>query len=494
MTDRRAHNFAAKLDFFNLGAEDFARFPQAAKAIAAHAPAALDRLYTKISATPEAAAKFTSPDRMTHARNKQIEHWSQMFAGAADERYRDSAERIGRVHSRIGLEPSWYIGAYASVLEEVIIEMTGKGLGRFSSRRSARLIGSMVKMALLDMEIALSTYFAAEEETRVAVCDKVGTALRRLADGDFTLPIDELPPAYQGIQNDYERMRERVRVALADAAETAQNVDTGAQEIRQASDDLARRTEQQAASLEEASAAMTSLAESVRLAAVDAGQLHGSVQQAHGDALSGGEVVTGTVQAMNDIHRSAQEIGNIISVIDGIAFQTNLLALNAGVEAARAGDAGRGFAVVATEVRALAQRSADAARDIKELITASSQQVERGVDLVGQTGETFNRIVTGIGEITDVARGLADMSSRQAGNIAQVRETVRDLDIMTQQNAAMVEQATAASSNLASEADHLSNLVMRFKVDIRGKNVGSGGPERRRNAAGDETADGRRAA
>ena len=239
--------------------------------------------------------------------------------------------------------------------------------------------------------------------------------------------------------------RAQVGTALSDVAQTSRAVDVGAQEIRQASDDLARRTEQQAASLEEAFAAMTSLAASVGSTAGDAAQLHDSVQAAHGDAQAGGNVVEEAVEAMTDIHDSAQEIGKIIARVDGIAFQTNLLALNAGVEAARAGDAGRGFAVVANEVRALAQRSAEAA-------------------LVGQTGDTFARIVGKVGEIAGLASNIASAASAQATNIGQVRETVRELDVMTQQNAGMVEEATAASCNLAGEADRMAALVGRFAL------------------------------
>ncbi|MFZ5741885.1 MAG: methyl-accepting chemotaxis protein [Pseudomonadota bacterium] len=175
---------------------------------------------------------------------------------------------------------------------------------------------------------------------------------------------------------------------------------------------------------------------------------------------------------MNDIHGSAQEIGKIISVIDAIAFQTNLLALNAGVEAARAGEAGRGFTVVATEVRALAQRTADAASDIKSLISQSSAQVERGVALVGQTGGTFALIVEQVGHVASLASSIASMASEQATNIGQVRETVREMDTMTQQNAAMVEQATAAARSLASEAARLSGQVGQFRLESQGGEAG----------------------
>ncbi|OYX94784.1 MAG: globin-coupled sensor protein [Novosphingobium sp. 35-62-5] len=452
--------------------DDVGRFPEVASALRKHAPPALDALYDKIAATPDTAKFFTSRDSMRHAREKQVEHWAGMFSGNVDKTYFDSAEKIGNVHARIGLEPGWYIGAYAAVLESIVNGMFSSFGAFFRRRKVARSVGSMIKMALLDMEVALSTYFKAEESARIAVIDEVSAALRAMAEGDFATKAPELPAAFAELQKHLDGMRVQVSGALTNVAETSGSVDVGAKQIRQASDDLARRTEQQAASLEEASAAMTTLASNVRTAADDAAHMHDSVQQAHGEAMKGGEVVGEAVSAMNDIHHSAQEIGKIISVIDGIAFQTNLLALNAGVEAARAGDAGRGFAVVATEVRALAQRTADAARDIKTLISDSSTQVERGVNLVGQTGDTFAVIVEQVGHVAELASSIARMANEQAGSIGQVRETVREMDTMTQQNAAMVEEATAAARSLAGEADRLAALVSRFRLE------GAGGYER----------------
>lgn len=458
-------DIAKKLAFFNIGSEDMARFGSLGRTMARHAPAALDQLYDQIAATPETAKFFGSRQMMRHARDKQIEHWATMFGGTVSRSYFESAERVGNVHARIGLEPGWYIGAYASVLERIIDSMLS-GTGSLMRRRKAGAeVATMVKMALLDMEIAISSYFRVEEASRIAVIDEVSAALRNMADGDFATHAPDLPTAFAELQRHLDDMRRQVSGALADVAGTSSAVGVGAREIRQASDDLARRTEQQAASLEEASAAMTTLAATVKTTADDATHMHASVQQAHGEALKGGAVVGEAVSAMNDIHNSAQEIGKIISVIDGIAFQTNLLALNAGVEAARAGDAGRGFAVVATEVRALAQRTADAARDIKHLITASSTQVERGVSLVGQTGETFALIVEQVGHVARLASSIASMAQEQAGSIGQIRETVREMDTMTQQNAAMVEEATAAARSLAGEATRLSSLVDRFRLE-----------------------------
>jgi methyl-accepting chemotaxis protein len=184
-------------------------------------------------------------------------------------------------------------------------------------------------------------------------------------------------------------------------------------------------------------------------------------------------VVKEAVVAMDDIERSAQEIAKIINVIDGIAFQTNLLALNAGVEAARAGDAGKGFAVVANEVRALAQRSADAAKHIKDLISESSRQVSRGVELVGQSGEALDSIVEKVAEIAGLASNIAELATIQSNSLQQVNTAVGEMDKMTQQNAAMVEQSTAAARSLASEADQLTGLVSRFTLEEKPADHGS---------------------
>ncbi|NMN06649.1 MULTISPECIES: globin-coupled sensor protein [unclassified Novosphingobium] len=453
-----------KLAFFNISADDVARFAQIAGAMDSLAPPALERLYDRIGSTPDTARFFSSRQAMSHARDKQIEHWRGMFSGAPGTNLAERAQRIGDVHARIGLAPGWYIGAYASVLDEVIVRFLGRGLGAMGRSR-AKAVATLVKMALMDMELALSAYFEAEDAKRQAVVAQVGHTVRKMTEGDFTVALSGLPEAYAALENDLETMRKKVSSALGEVSQTSRAVDTGAKEIREASDDLARRTEQQAASLEEASASITTLAGTVSTTAEEATQLNSAVQQAHGDARQGGGVLDEAVQAMNDIHRSAAEIGKIIAVIDGIAFQTNLLALNAGVEAARAGDAGRGFAVVANEVRALAQRSAEAALDIKKLIGESSVQVERGVTLVGQTGETFERIVNRVGAIADVAANIAEGARAQAGNIRQIQATVNELDLMTQQNAAMVEQATAASRSLAGEADRMADLVGHFRVD-----------------------------
>ena len=290
-------------------------------------------------------------------------------------------------------------------------------------------------------------------------------AMQALADGK----LDQEIPSF-GIE-EFDALGDAFSVSVAKlqtminaVRETAQVVQTGSDEIRAASEDQALRNEQQAASLEETAASVSQTVGLTRRSAENALAAKSAVAQTHARATAGGAVVGKAVTAMGAIETSAREITQIIDVIDGIAFQTNLLALNAGVEAARAGEAGKGFAVVANEVRALAQRSADAARDIKALIDKSTAQVGNGVDLVGETGKLLAEIVTEVGAVTSKIHEIAETAAVQASNLEQVNAAVGAIDRMTQQNAAMVEQSTAATRSLSSEAQRLGELVAQFRV------------------------------
>ncbi len=462
--DSKADN-ANRLSFFGIGAKDYKSFPAILKIVSRHAPGALGRFYDKVVATPVAAKFFSSQATMDHARDKQLSHWKQLFSQEICDSYFAKAEQIGHVHARIGLAPTWYIGGYAMVLERLIHKVVGASpIARLTGNRLGRTLGTLIKCALLDMDVALSSYFRAEEAQRLAVIARVGEALEALAKGDFTTKLDGLPESFRKLEQDFEFMRSRISDTLLQVSNTAQTINTGSTEISQASDDLSCRTEQQAASLEETAAAMEQLTGGVRETADGAAHVNRSVEEAHHDATQGGVVVKEAVAAMDDIQRSAGEIAEIIDVIDGIAFQTNLLALNAGVEAARAGDAGKGFAVVANEVRALAQRSADAAKHIKNLIGESSRQVDRGVLLVGQSGEALERIVDRIAEISKLAATISGLAAAQSSSLQQVNVAVGEMDQTTQQNAAMVEEATAAARSLSSEANQLTSLVARFSL------------------------------
>ncbi|MGA0544143.1 methyl-accepting chemotaxis protein [Brevundimonas sp. VNH65] len=308
------------------------------------------------------------------------------------------------------------------------------------------------------------------EKARIAAEDAVtvealGKGLSAIADGDLTHRFTaDVAPRAQQLKDDFNRAVSQLQEAMGVVVQNVAAIRSGSGEISQAADDLSRRTEQQAASLEETAAALDEITATVNRTASGARQASDTVQAAKSDAEASGVVVRDAVSAMGDIEKSAQEISQIIGVIDEIAFQTNLLALNAGVEAARAGDAGRGFAVVASEVRALAQRSAEAAKEIKSLISHSSTQVNSGVTLVGQTGEALQRIVGRVAEIDGLVSEIAASAQEQATGLQQVNTAVNQMDQVTQQNAAMVEQSTAASHSLSQEAQVLAQSVSRFRI------------------------------
>lgn len=304
-----------------------------------------------------------------------------------------------------------------------------------------------------------------EEQTAKAI-DEIGSALKRMAQGDLTCKIEK------PFDGELDRLRTDLNAAIVQFGgtfnkilNTSESLGTGVREIVTASDDLSVRTEQQAASLEETANSLTQITQTVEKASQGAENTRVIVEIAKTDAQASGVVVEKALNAMSEIETSAKEINQIISVIDEIAFQTNLLALNAGVEAARAGEAGLGFAVVASEVRALAQRSATAAKEIKELISKSSEQVAGGSKLVGETGEALHKISEQVLEISDVVDEIAIGTKKQFSSLNDLNATVSEMDAGTQQNAAMAEEATAACHSLRNEADELINLMGTFKVD-----------------------------
>jgi methyl-accepting chemotaxis protein len=298
-----------------------------------------------------------------------------------------------------------------------------------------------------------------------AAFEALGQGLDAIARGDLTFRVTvDVAPKAEKLKADFNRAVDALEATLRDVATNAAAVRAGAGEISDASDDLSRRTEQQAASLEETAAALDEITATVRKTAEGAQAARDSVAQARDNAEQSGVVVRDAVVAMSEIESSSNQIGQIIGVIDEIAFQTNLLALNAGVEAARAGEAGRGFAVVASEVRALAQRSAEAAKDIKSLISASSAQVTRGVGLVSETGKVLEQILDQVTAINGAVSEIAASAQEQATGLHEVNSAVNQMDQVTQQNAAMVEQTTAASQALSHESQALSQVVARFRL------------------------------
>jgi methyl-accepting chemotaxis protein len=297
------------------------------------------------------------------------------------------------------------------------------------------------------------------------VVEELAQGLRKLAAGDLTCRIETaFSPEYETLRRDFNATSGQLAETMAGVINQSEALNAGANEVTRAADDLASRTERQAATLNQTASALEVVTTKVRHTAENASRASRLVAEARTEAERSGVVVTDAVKAVGGIEQSSRKISQIIGVIDEIAFQTNLLALNAGVEAARAGEAGRGFAVVATEVRALAQRSADAAKEIKSLISESGTQVDQGVELVGRTGEALNSIVEKVLSITELVGSIAASAQEQASGLNEVNTAVAQMDDVTQQNAAMVEESTAASHNIADESNVLRQMVSHFNI------------------------------
>ena len=333
---------------------------------------------------------------------------------------------------------------------------------RLRQARAADDARSEISRSLEEAERAATTAETLKK-AQADVVDVLRQGLTRLSHRDLTATIETgFPPEYAQLRSDYNTALAQLAQAVGAAMDRADTISARVGEIASATEDVSRRTEAQAATLEETAAALNQMTEAVRTVADRSKAVDAIVLEARSQAATSGSVVDSAVSAMQAIEARSSEISKIVRVIDDIAFQTNLLALNAGVEAARAGEAGRGFMVVATEVRQLAQRSGEAAGTIRDIVAGSSQQVEEGVTLVSRAGEALSEIIARVNSISDLVTEIARGTAEQAQGLGEINSGVNNLDTVTQRNAAMAEQSTAATASLSNEVALLTQTMGAF--------------------------------
>jgi len=447
---------------------------------------ALDRFYSQAKSNPETARHFRDASHIEHAKQKQVGHWGIIATGKFDDAYIEGVTRIGKVHAKLGLEPKWYIGGYSLILEELVTriiatELKGFGTGK-KAEKAGKGVAAVIKAAMIDMDYAISVYLdelseeraRAERERQRQKADQdralaaLGDALSILAKGDLRASISQdLGSDFDALKSKFNTAVSKLNEAFLDISSAISQSASDTRELSGATDDMARRTEQQAAALEQTAAALEQITTISQQSSERTKQAREVVSQTSEQATQSGHTVTEAIAAMGKIEESSKKITQIITVIDEISFQTNLLALNAGVEAARAGEAGRGFAVVAQEVRELAQRSASAAREIKELIEASFNDVLTGVELVNKTGDALGSIGSQVQTISEHFATISQAAQEQSTGISEINSSINAMDQITQQNAAMVEQTNAATQNLLGINQTLAELASRFTVSTQ---------------------------
>ena len=514
-----------RLDFMRLDEAAIDNIRKTKDVVMQALPEVLDDFYGQILAFPQTRSLFVRDGQIPSAKGKQLAHWDMISSGHFDDSYVRAVSAVGHVHARIGLEPRWYIGGYALVLEALIGKIVEARWSRGGEERAsgggfsaalrglrsrpgektgssaaemAAEIGAIVKATLLDMDFAISVYLEAAEAARLraeqevlareraAVVASVGEAMAALARGDVTYRMPAtLPDEYDQLRDDFNaaatKMHDTMRTVLSATRDIRTSVDT----VTRASADLARRAEEQAASLEESAATTEELAASVKTNAQSSRHAEEASREAMTIAEQGGGIARQAVEAMTRIEGASRQIADITSVIDGIAFQTNLLALNAAVESARAGEAGKGFAVVASEVRTLAQRSGEASRSINALIVSSNSEIAQGVTLVRSAGAALEKIVGASKEVAANVSGISVGSSEQANGVDELSQILAVMDGATQHNAALAEQSAASIAALSNQIARLDALIATFKVDDEPVPDAQGGSEllvRRRSA------------
>lgn len=462
-----SYDLEERLTFLGLNGDQQIRLQHLEPVISASIDLALTMAHDRVSTTAAFRDQPEPSSESDKIKSHQKDHWHRTLSGNFDKRYVNSVTDICNIHANSGMEPRWHLGMQVLVLDYLIRELVTSRRTFTHARREelARDISAVFRAAFLDMEMVVTTYrhrnveaYQEEELEQQRIFETISGALSQLAEGDLGVRVDNALSEKTRFNETIARLGD----IIASVRQAAQAIGHGSGEISAASEDLSKRTEQQAASLEETAASLDLLTTAVQNSASRAKKAEQMATKASQVAERGSKIMEETRNAMDQVSASAGEMGQIIRVINDIAFQTNLLALNAGVEAARAGEAGRGFAVVAAEVRALAQRSSEAVRTIQQLIDRSNEQTTHGAELVGSTHAALGEIMDVFKDINAVVTEVAESAQHQAVSISEINTAVRHLDDVTQQNAAMVEEASATSISLNTEAQELTDLVSRF--------------------------------
>ena len=493
-----ARTLSERLEFIGLDPQALDQLRTISPLIEKHLPKALSEFYAKLMHVPAVMEFFDGKPQMQRAEGRQNEHWIAIANGRFDAAYAESSRKVGLRHAKIGLEPRWYIGGYGlildhllkAVLTELLTEKPAATGGLFRKKAEPLDIGAitsaisaMVRAVMLDIDMAVTVYFdklteeaAERDQAAKAKVERTvrlsGEMLQQLAKGDLTARITEaFEPEFEGIKQDCNAVAARFDTIIGELTNTSRSLRTATSEILQGANDLSERTTRQAATIEETSAAMEQLMHTVSENAQRANQASGMAEAATEIAAKGGAVMSEANEAMRRITASSEKISNIIGMIDDIAFQTNLLALNASVEAARAGEAGKGFAVVAVEVRRLAQNAAQASRDVKALIDQSEVEVRGGSQLVADATLKLEQIVSAVKENSTLMADIAAASGSQTSAITEITVAVRQMDEMTQHNAALVEETNAAIEQTEAQAGTIDEMVAGFQSSEAGTTV-----------------------
>ncbi len=454
----------------------------------AHLKSGLRDLFHRLHTFPDAARNFESEQQIERLHDLQSSHWSVLTDARFDALYADRVKVLSDTESRIGLDPRWHVAGHAVMLEHLLIgaiaDLTPRSVLPGAKKRQQELrdlVGALVRLVMVDVEIAVSLRFnelrqkhqrALAEQRNADQAQAIDTfisVVSALAEGDLTasLPAD-IPEAYRELAALMGQAIEHMRVKISAAADSGEQAKLLASAIAETSGAFASASQSQSVRLQDAVQVLSDLATRVKQSAAGTAAAEKATASTRRSVEESGEVVGRAINAMADIEASAEKIGQIIGVIDEIAFQTNLLALNAGIEAARAGETGRGFAVVAQEVRALAQRSADAAREIKTLVTGTKTQVDAGVEMVHRTQNAIEGIVRQVSDINDAIAGIAVEANEQAGGLDRVSAEIGMLGKEVAGNASVALRSGEGADELHTVILELGRTVREFRIARQG--------------------------